>query len=152
MNCETIQRELSAYQDGELKAIQMKSVEDHLAGCSSCRQELQRLTQVWNLLDALPTVQPSSDFRARFWEKVRQDEIRKENLWGWLQWPRLAPVAGALAVWLLGITSGLFVFGNRTHQSPTPTERSVSIFTAPYPQNSIEQVFLKGSPTEGKNL
>lgn len=153
MNCASVRELLPAFHDEELTLTEMEGIRSHLAGCSSCQRESNLLTKTWDMLGSLEPIQPSPNFRARFWEKVRQEEARRENLWGWLKWPRLVPAAaGLMAIWFLGITSGLAVFGNR-HQHPvTPTEQGVSIFTASYPQNSIEQVFLKGSPNGGRNL
>lgn len=152
MDCRRIRQNLPAYLDSELSRPDMITVEAHVADCTVCRKELDALEKTWERIARLAPIQPSPDFRARFWERVRQEDAQKDSLWGWLRVPRLVPVLGILAVWSLGVTGTLVVYGNHSHRAPTPTEQSVSIFTSPYPQNSIEHVFLKGSTTEGNHL
>jgi len=45
MECEKIKILLSAYLDKELDPGETRAVEEHLAGCESCRQDLEQLQQ-----------------------------------------------------------------------------------------------------------
>lgn len=49
-----VQRQLSAYLDGELTPADADQVRTHLAGCAICREELSRLQSVKSLLQRLP--------------------------------------------------------------------------------------------------
>lgn len=49
-----IQRQLSAYLDGELVPAEADEVRLHLTGCEACREELARLQHVKSLLRRLP--------------------------------------------------------------------------------------------------
>ena len=49
-----LQRQLSAYLDGELAPAEADEVRTHLAGCAACREELSRLQHVKSLLQRLP--------------------------------------------------------------------------------------------------
>lgn len=150
MNCDAIQRDLSAYQGRELPATQMKAVEEHLIGCQNCRREFARLTQAWELLGALPAIQPSAGFKTRFWRRVREEEAKPQGLWRWMPLPRMAPaLAGFAALWVLGATGGLFLFGHRGHGLSLSRAGAAQVFSAPYPPNSIEQIYLEGPSLQG---
>ncbi|HEY1754287.1 MAG TPA: HEAT repeat domain-containing protein [Bryobacteraceae bacterium] len=45
-------------------------VEEHLAGCESCRTEAQRLGLLWRDLARLPVIEPGSGVRQRFYETL----------------------------------------------------------------------------------
>ena len=49
-----LQRQLSAYLDGELAPAEADEVRTHLAGCTACREELSRLQHVKSVLQRLP--------------------------------------------------------------------------------------------------
>lgn len=61
------ERMLSALLDDELTADDASAVRAHLAGCELCRAELERLTQVKQLLAALPEREPP----AAYWAALR---------------------------------------------------------------------------------
>jgi hypothetical protein len=70
MNTEHIEIEtLSAYADGELKAVALARVEQHLASCRQCAAELARLRAAIAAAGALPRqVEPP----AGTWEAIRR--------------------------------------------------------------------------------
>ena len=110
MDCKAIQDLLPAYQDQELASGEMAAVRTHLSGCPTCASELRLFSQSWDMLGTLETIQPSPDFRTRFWERVRQEETRSD-LWDWIRWPRLVPaLAGFIGIWLVGISLGVATF------------------------------------------
>ena len=148
MKCESIREDLSAYHDGELSDRAAAVVEQHLSGCQGCREELGRIAKVWDLLGTLPVVQPSKDFKARFWEKVRREEER-QGLWDWISFPSWRPVlAGFAAVWILGVTSGVLVYRHQTGEATASSMGAARVFTTPFPPNSIEQIYMQG-PSNG---
>lgn len=56
--CSKVQENLSAYLDDELPPEQREAIQAHLAVCPACRQELARLTRLWEALAALPSEPP----------------------------------------------------------------------------------------------
>lgn len=107
MNCKEVQELLPAYEGMVLTAPETAEVKNHLATCKSCQREFDLLSATWAMLEVLEPIQPSADFRARFWEKVRQEEEKKS----WLPVPRLVPVlAGFLGVWVVGVGIGATLF------------------------------------------
>jgi anti-sigma factor RsiW len=107
MDCAKIQEQLVAYLDGELDPQEKAGCESHLAGCPLCLKEKETLERTWQLLESAPSIEPSPAFRARFWERVRQEE----QSWSGLAFPRLVPaMAGLLAVWVVGVGVGSLAF------------------------------------------
>ena len=52
--CEDMRALLNAYLDGELSGWRLLQVQNHLASCASCREELRELRTVSDLLHAAP--------------------------------------------------------------------------------------------------
>src|SRR5580704_13197675 len=52
MNCDEADRFLDAYLDGELEPAKQAELEEHLAGCAACQENLRRLSQFRSFLTA----------------------------------------------------------------------------------------------------
>jgi anti-sigma factor RsiW len=125
---------LPAYLDNQLDAAAAGRVKSHVAMCPDCREEERMLAASWNLLGSLEAIEPSPDFRARFWEKVRREEEKSSRL----SWPRLVPAfAGFLGVWAAGAGLGMYLFAQ------TPPAGSVQR----EPDSSLSAAYLKRLPT-----
>jgi len=154
MNCDKIQEMLPAYQDGELSAENEKAVKIHLEGCEVCREEEQLLSASWEMLGELKSIEPSPDFQSRFWARVRKEETKQNGWRTWLNWQVLRPtafgLAGVAAIWVIGVTGGLMLFEKNARREATHLNAS-SVLTSPFPQNSIEQIFMQGRTTDKEN-
>ena len=120
MTCERIQERFTDYLSGEIKAAEKKALEDHLAGCGTCRLQLERMETVWRGLDHLPEKEPSPALRSRFYamlESEKRGEREKVSLFRRIEsllaslWPRRPALQLAYALGFLIV--GLFV-GHRT--------------------------------------
>jgi predicted anti-sigma-YlaC factor YlaD len=140
MTCEQIQEKLPAYQDGELSAENEKAIKTHLDVCEVCRKEEKLLSESWEMLGDLKSIEPSPNFEARFWARVRQEESKQT---GWRSLlPAALGLAGMAAVWVIGVTGGFLLFENHNRKEVALINPS-SVVTSPYPPNSIEQIFMK---------
>ncbi len=97
---------LTAYVDGALEPAERAAVEAHLAQCSTCRAERERLAVAIALLARLPPAPASSPtFEQRFYARLaEQNAARRERrgfldrvAWRWLA-PGLAGVAATVGV------------------------------------------------------
>lgn len=68
MNCQQVQKRLSAFQDGELPAEMMTAIARHLKTCQRCSQALEELQAVWNILGQVDRI----DRAPFFWTRVLQ--------------------------------------------------------------------------------
>lgn len=99
---------LSEYLDKVLDSETASRVKNHLAICSECQSEENSLMASWALLGSLEAIEPSPDFRVRFWERVRAEEEKEVS---WHSFPRLIPLmAGVLGVWVVGVGLGSYLF------------------------------------------
>lgn len=133
MDCAKVQEMLAACLDDELGSSDKAGCSAHLKTCDSCRKEKELLERAWQFLEAAPPIEPSAAFRAKFWERVRQDEESTS----WLSFPRLVPaLAGFMAVWVVGVGLGSAAFfrASITQDSPTvslmPAANASSLGTA----------------------
>jgi anti-sigma factor RsiW len=93
---------LVEYLDGRAKPAERRAVEEHLAGCSACRNRAEDFRALWGALDDLPVISPSSAFDASLRARIAAELVR-HGLWGWLPSPRLAFAVTALvamSVWM----------------------------------------------------
>ncbi len=56
---------------GELRGPEAGSLERHLRECASCRESFTRLEQVLRAVDDAPVPEPSTDFEAAVWTRLR---------------------------------------------------------------------------------
>ena len=79
MNCVEAQNHFADLLDHS-RAERLFKVNDHLAACSRCRQELAALAACQRLVSALPPVEPPVGFATRIMAEVR-DAAGRPNLW-----------------------------------------------------------------------
>ena len=81
---------------------------EHLAGCAACRQEMEELGMVWNRLESLPDPEPSPRLRQEFYTRLSNyREKPKFSLASWLHGPAIQVVA-AVAILAVGIGIGRY--------------------------------------------
>ena len=85
---------IPAYLDGELTKEEKERLEEHLAVCAQCRDELPALEEVGLLLSEAPLLSPQPGFTARVMAGLAQREARR----------RLTRVAPALVAVSLLLT------------------------------------------------
>lgn len=72
MQCEKLQRELSAYVDGELDAASSRGIERHLDQCDACRKMLADFREVDALVRGLPRFVAGPDFAVQLLARVSE--------------------------------------------------------------------------------
>jgi len=80
-NCRKIQPDLSAYLDGELTPSLRAKVEDHLASCAECRQELSEMKILATGVAALPNLKPAPRFLTEVRRKIARGEKPEPLTW-----------------------------------------------------------------------
>lgn len=107
MKCSDIAKDLIGYLDRRANSAERHDVEQHLASCASCRTRAEELRGVWNLLDEVPSVEPSLGFDARLRQRIAAEPQPR-----WFRWfvpqPRLAfsmALLLALSVWMVKLPS-----------------------------------------------
>jgi anti-sigma factor RsiW len=109
MNCGHMEKRLVAYLDGNLAIAERRQMEAHLAICTACQERAAEFRSVWDVLDELPALEPSTAFDNRVRERVRQEPIRA-GFWSWIvPSPRMAFAVTALliaSIWLSSFQPG----------------------------------------------
>ncbi|MFN3761740.1 MAG: anti-sigma factor family protein [Anaerolineae bacterium] len=115
-----VEWELLAYLDGELSPQERAQVEEHLAQCGHCQDELARLKALraglgTTLHAALDPVRMPAAADVRIRQRLRQQIERRAG--GWNLWLRLSPALHvALALLVL-------IFGAATYRAATLPQR-----------------------------
>ena len=97
--------DLAAYLLGALEPGEAAALEQHLAGCGECREELEWLRPAARLLpEVVDRVDPPAELRARIFDEVERDAkaARSGGRRGWgRRMPTLRPLAGLAVLALL---------------------------------------------------
>lgn len=100
--CEPFRIEISARLDGEIDRAAELALDEHLAGCASCRAHEQELTRVRQLVRLQP-VEEVPDLAPLILDLIKRDvpRLRSRDLW-FLRGKIAAVTAAAAALLLLG--------------------------------------------------
>lgn len=102
MKCQEAANELIAYLDRRTNSADRKQLEEHLATCSPCRLRAEEFRKVWNVLDEVPSIEPSLGFDARLRQRVAAEPRARWKGW-FIPQPRLVfstALLVALSVWV----------------------------------------------------
>ena len=81
MNCEEFRALITAHVDGELPADRQRLLDEHLAGCESCRRELAATAELKEDLDMIQFAEPTDAELKKYWSGVYN---RLERGIGWI--------------------------------------------------------------------
>jgi hypothetical protein len=74
MNCPQIKTQFPDFLTGDLDEDKKIQIQAHLAGCPSCREELESLSAIWTKLGVLPEERPSPTLRTRFYTMLENHQ------------------------------------------------------------------------------
>jgi len=128
MNCKAAKKLIPALIDGELRPEKAASLDQHLASCHSCWQEMAALKRTVETMGVCGNIEPSftlADIRERAAQRRSRDPV-----FAWLQqMPRLATAAMVLAALTAGSVSGVYYgshVGSRSHSRGVVSTQRVS--------------------------
>lgn len=122
MKCEEVREHLAAFALGDLDVEPKREVEAHLAGCTGCRAESDRISRTVADLRSLPDVETAEGRRDRAVAAMSKEHA--DRVQGFLLRPRrrgLWLTAGAAAAFLAVLVGGYFLF------KPTATAYTLRI-------------------------
>ena len=88
------------------ESLATPAVEEHLASCRTCAQEVASLRQTMELLDEWKVKEPSPYFSARLHARMREEEQRNTGWFAWLRRPAIVTAAAALVAVGAGMLGG----------------------------------------------
>jgi TonB family protein len=110
-----MKQKLAAFVDNELKEPERKTIEEHLAQCSSCREEVALIQNLHRLAkESAPKPEPdfAVNLSQQVWRKIRAKEaepVRPKVRF--FSIPRIAPILAGAVVVLLVVIVGIRLFG-----------------------------------------
>lgn len=149
--CQSIRKNLSAYQDGEVGTAEKDVIEAHLRICKACAKQHKALLKTYRLLRSLPDIEPVPGLYCRIVDRATQSQ---EPFWvrALGKALRLLPAPAAIvtlaaAGLLLGTMSGNFLTKRQFrpawtsspfHSGQALTLASVRVFDATPPGSFAE--------------
>jgi predicted anti-sigma-YlaC factor YlaD len=109
MNCRSLQKKFSAYQDGELRLREQEEVKNHLLSCRPCREQYAEFERLWQTLGEMEEIHPDPWFFRQVVGKIKYPRERGllptfQHVFQFLRAPAMASVL--LAV---GILAGIYL-------------------------------------------
>jgi negative regulator of sigma E activity len=101
MNCDKVCSKLSAYIDNELSVNEETLIIQHLNTCRKCKQELDLLLQEQAQLAQLKPIKISSDFNAKLWQRIRNEDSHRSASIMDILLGKLVPIPAIFAVLLV---------------------------------------------------
>jgi len=83
MTCQNCRENLWGYQHRQIPDDLVRLMRSHLDTCSACAGELQQFTQVDEVLDGFPAIEPSPYFDQKLNAKLNEAE-RESSGWEWV--------------------------------------------------------------------
>jgi hypothetical protein len=117
MKCEEIRERIPDVAAGFSELTTEES--SHLAGCTSCTEQLKGMRATMSLLDEWQAPEPSPYFDVRLQARLREEMAKPQA--GWLHWFRRPVLAAALTV-IMGVGIGLFLTRDNRHPAPPVAE------------------------------
>src|SRR5262249_35788439 len=130
MRCDRAQQLLAAAVDGELSLRRRRALDEHLAGCATCRSELATTERLLAAVGGLPGEGPvpprleQATLRAVRLAAAAEQERAARSWWTVLRLPALAVATAALVVAVVSFQRG------GTPSAPEPAAR---VAAAPKP-------------------
>jgi hypothetical protein len=112
MKCDQVKEHIADYLTESLSRTDAEELNDHLAQCAACKQEIAALSETWEILGLLEQEQPSAQMRPRFYESLEAYRHGLESAppaaqprrrffnWGWQGW------AWSAALLVAGLAAG----------------------------------------------
>lgn len=66
MECKDYREQFPLLLTDELDQLRLRDIENHLAGCTDCRTELETARKIWDLMGEIPQPEPSESMRTSF--------------------------------------------------------------------------------------
>lgn len=109
MKCRSVQKKLSAYQDGELEPKEQERVRSHLLNCRACRNQFAELERVWQTLGGVEEIHPDPWFYRQVVGKIKEPHER--GLLPNLQWVFQISRTPAIAsiILIIGLLAGSYL-------------------------------------------
>jgi len=146
MKCTAVYKYLTT--QWEPSVVLNEEIQNHLAGCTSCREEKARIEGAFALLNSMPQVEPTAEFQAGWRRRIREEAVKAETVpekrFDWKFW--LKP-ACSLAVLIIAAVAAV------SYQSSVRSPQDkVSHLAAPYSAESSEHAVALRSVAEDKVL
>lgn len=137
MSCESTQRQLTAYLDGDLDAADGSAVRGHLRECAACRQVASDEGRLRDQLRLLPPVDPPASLWAGVQAQLAAAEVADAKRPAWRRAvARWMPTLPTFAIGSALAAAAVVLLWWRTHRSPADepvVESPIAVVPAPAP-------------------
>ena len=121
MKCEQYAGLFADWVNGDLTTPEREKLEQHLAECAGCREELAEMQKVWDMMDVLEAPEPSAQMRVKFHAMLDSYKESTKEQKGFLsalndklkslrQWQARWPLAYNIAIVLISFGCGYWFF------------------------------------------
>ena len=124
MNCKHLEQNAIAFLDGKLAPTVRRAVEEHLAGCASCRERVQGFSSVMGLLGDWQGIHPSPFFHTRLAARLHAEPAAQS--WWQALWEERPARPAARPVFAVALAVVMVVATVVLQYSPAPLDSEQS--------------------------
>ncbi len=106
MQCKQIHKMIDEMLSGTASHVQVQVVEQHIAGCESCREHLHASRELSSHLRAMEIPDPAADFEARIFSALDEVETKKPRHWFAAGFG--SAIAASVMFWFVFSQTGMF--------------------------------------------
>jgi len=149
MECSELTEKAVTHLLGELEETDRTLMEEHLAGCAACRQELSQIETAWQRLGEDPDAPVSADFRRKSLQLI-EDEMLRRRVREFRPPRRWIPLAAQAAALLAAAALGWLVRRPAATVSAPSVAPAVAGAPAALPKGTLSNVTYRQADAEGK--
>jgi hypothetical protein len=163
MNCDHNKEQLPDYLNKQLPDAERFAMEAHMAKCPACREELQSMEQLWQMLGSVPVPEPSENLRPEFYAMLASYKETMPTapanplggIWQWLQqllMPQQAVrVVYGLCLLVLGGLAGYWL-SNQKSAATTDQQQLATLTTQVEQMRQVMLLSLIKNPSATERL
>jgi hypothetical protein len=148
MECSELTEKAVNHLLGELEETDRTLMEEHLAGCAACRQEVAQIETAWQRLGEDPDASVSAEFRRRSLQLI-EDEMLRRRVREFRPRSRWIPVAAQVAALLAAAALGWLVRRPAATSAPSVVP-AVAGTAVTLPKGTLSNVTYQQADAQGK--
>ncbi len=140
MNCKDTNKLMLQFLDGELSAEKTSEIKEHLMVCSDCSNELNRVKQLYSLIDTEKNEFLHNPYlSSKVLNRIKDDKEQESILFKPMRYALIASLSAAAV--FVGIIMGSFFSNVNSNIAQSDTDESIELLADEYFPTSSNNIY-----------